>query len=74
LRPPLMMARYVRARTLRISTADSGQVFIWKVPENFTLHTDADEPADVAPQAKLSGHMRCALPPLTDDKLLLMAL
>jgi len=28
------------------------------VPENFTLHTDAEEPADVAPVAKLSGHMR----------------
>ncbi|KAH8702942.1 hypothetical protein GQ44DRAFT_831659 [Phaeosphaeriaceae sp. PMI808] len=40
------------------SASDDGKVFIWKVPEGFTLHTDADEPADVAPQAKLSGHMR----------------
>ncbi|KAF1942826.1 coronin-6 [Clathrospora elynae] len=40
------------------SASDDGKVFIWKVPENFTLHTDAEEPADVAPVAKLSGHMR----------------
>ncbi|KAF1829548.1 actin-binding protein-like protein [Decorospora gaudefroyi] len=40
------------------SASDDGKVFIWKVPEGFTLHTDAEEPADVAPVAKLSGHMR----------------
>ena len=40
------------------SASDDGKVGIWKVPENFTLWTDADEPADVAPVAKLSGHMR----------------
>ncbi|KAI4707297.1 Coronin-like protein crn1 [Alternaria sp. Ai002NY15] len=40
------------------SASDDGKVGIWKVPENFTLHTDAEEPADVAPVAKLSGHMR----------------
>ncbi|CBX97194.1 Coronin-like protein crn1 [Plenodomus lingam] len=40
------------------SASDDGKVFIWKVPENFTLHTDAEEPADVAPVARLSGHMR----------------
>jgi coronin-1B/1C/6 len=40
------------------SASDDGKVFIWKVPEGFTLHTDAEEPADVSPQAKLSGHMR----------------
>ncbi|KAH7408815.1 hypothetical protein DE146DRAFT_647250 [Phaeosphaeria sp. MPI-PUGE-AT-0046c] len=44
--------------SLIASASDDGKVFIWKVPENFTLHTDAEEPADVAPQAKLSGHMR----------------
>lgn len=42
------------------SASDDGKVGIWKVPENFTLHTDAEEPADVAPVAKLSGHMRYA--------------
>lgn len=36
------------------------QVFIWRVPENFTLHTDAEEPADVKPISKLTGHSRCA--------------
>jgi coronin-1B/1C/6 len=41
------------------SASDDGKVFIWKVPEGFMLHTDAEEPADVAPVAKLSGHMRC---------------
>lgn len=40
------------------SASDDGKVFVWKVPENFTLHTDADEPADVQPVGKLSGHSR----------------
>lgn len=40
------------------SGSDDGKVFLWKVPEGFTLHTDADEPADVAPVGKLSGHSR----------------
>ncbi|KAF1847614.1 coronin-6 [Cucurbitaria berberidis CBS 394.84] len=40
------------------SASDDGKVFIWKVPEGFALHTDAEEPADVAPVARLSGHMR----------------
>jgi len=31
---------------------------IWQVPQGFSLLTDADEPADVAPVAKLSGHSR----------------
>jgi len=34
------------------------QVFIWKVPENFTLYTDAEEPADVGPVKQLTGHAR----------------
>ncbi|KAJ8108614.1 hypothetical protein OPT61_g8054 [Boeremia exigua] len=33
-------------------------VFIWQVPENFTLQSDGEEPADVSPVARLSGHMR----------------
>ncbi|KAF2015537.1 actin-binding protein-like protein [Aaosphaeria arxii CBS 175.79] len=44
--------------SLIASASDDGKVFIWKVPEGFSLHTDAEEPADVAPAARLSGHMR----------------
>ncbi|THW48299.1 coronin-6 [Aureobasidium pullulans] len=40
------------------SGSDDGKVFIWQVPEDFSLHTDADEPTDVSPVAKLSGHTR----------------
>jgi coronin-1B/1C/6 len=35
-------------------------VFIWEVPENFTLFTDAEEVTDVAPVSKLPGHSRYA--------------
>jgi coronin-1B/1C/6 len=31
---------------------------VWKVPEGFSLHTDAEEPADVAPTLRLTGHLR----------------
>lgn len=31
---------------------------IWQVPQGFSLFTDAEEPADVSPVAKLSGHTR----------------
>ncbi|KAH7354470.1 WD repeat domain-containing protein [Plectosphaerella cucumerina] len=40
------------------SGSEDGKVFIWEVPRDFTLHTDAEEPADVAPVARLSGHAR----------------
>ncbi|EMC99139.1 hypothetical protein BAUCODRAFT_31450 [Baudoinia panamericana UAMH 10762] len=40
------------------SASDDGKVFLWKVPEDFSLHTDAEEPADVKPVGKLSGHSR----------------
>ena len=40
------------------SASDDGKVFIWQVPQGFTLYTDADEPADVAPASKLTGHGR----------------
>ena len=40
------------------SGSDDGKVFLWKVPDGFTLHTEADEPADVKPVGKLSGHSR----------------
>ena len=44
-----------------VSGSDDGKAFIWKVPEGFTVHVDANEDgevADVAPVAKLSGHSR----------------
>ncbi|KAF1972323.1 DUF1900-domain-containing protein [Bimuria novae-zelandiae CBS 107.79] len=44
--------------SLIASASDDGKVGIWKVPEGFTIHTDAEEPADVSPAAKLSGHLR----------------
>ncbi|KAK5956726.1 Coronin-like protein crn1 [Knufia fluminis] len=44
--------------SLLASGSDDGKVFLWRVPENFTLHPDLkpDEIEDVAPVAKLSGH------------------
>jgi len=40
------------------SGSDDGKVFIWQVPQGFTLYSDAEEPADVAPMSKLTGHSR----------------
>ncbi|EPE10134.1 actin-binding protein [Ophiostoma piceae UAMH 11346] len=40
------------------SASDDGRVFIWQVPDNFTLHTDAEEIVDIAPVSKLQGHSR----------------
>ncbi|EGP89420.1 unnamed protein product [Zymoseptoria tritici ST99CH_1A5] len=40
------------------SASDDGKVFLWQVPDNFTLRTDAEEPEDVKPVGKLSGHSR----------------
>ncbi|RBR10869.1 uncharacterized protein FIESC28_09302 [Fusarium coffeatum] len=40
------------------SASDDGKVFIWEVPQDFTLHTDAEEITDVAPVSKLAGHPR----------------
>lgn len=41
------------------SASDDGKVGIWKVPENFSVHTAAGGTIkDVAPEAKLSGHSR----------------
>lgn len=40
------------------SGSEDGKVFLWQVPENFTLYTDAEEPADVSPVSKLAGHSR----------------
>ncbi|KAK7937929.1 coronin-6 [Apiospora aurea] len=40
------------------SASDDGKVMIWEVPQDFTLFTDAEEPADVSPVAKFGGHSR----------------
>ncbi|KAI1337765.1 DUF1900-domain-containing protein [Xylariaceae sp. FL0016] len=40
------------------SASDDGKVMLWQVPQGFSLFTDAEEPADVAPVAKLTGHSR----------------
>lgn len=42
------------------SGSDDGKVFIWQVPQGFTLYGDAEEPEDVAPLSKLTGHSRHA--------------
>lgn len=40
------------------SGSDDGKVFLWRVPENFTVRpeADADDIQDLAPIGKLSGH------------------
>ncbi|KAI1179964.1 hypothetical protein F4777DRAFT_530562 [Nemania sp. FL0916] len=40
------------------SASDDAKVMLWKVPLGFSLFTEAEEPTDVAPAAKLSGHSR----------------
>lgn len=40
------------------SGSDDGKVFLWEVPEGFTLYTDAEEVPDVFPVSKLAGHSR----------------
>ncbi|KAI1094664.1 DUF1900-domain-containing protein [Rostrohypoxylon terebratum] len=40
------------------SASEDGKVMLWQVPQGFTLLTDAEEPPDVAPIAKLTGHSR----------------
>ncbi|KXX79006.1 Coronin-like protein crn1 [Madurella mycetomatis] len=40
------------------SASDDGKVFVWEVPQGFTLYTDAEEIPDVAPVSKLPGHSR----------------
>jgi WD40 repeat protein len=40
------------------SGSDDGKVFIWQVPQGFTLYSDDEEPNDVAPVSKLTGHSR----------------
>ncbi|KAJ5179944.1 Actin-binding protein [Penicillium capsulatum] len=40
------------------SGSDDGKVFLWRVPDNFTLRPDVDpdDVQDIAPVGKLSGH------------------
>ncbi|KAI1268705.1 DUF1900-domain-containing protein [Xylariaceae sp. FL1019] len=40
------------------SASDDGKIMLWEVPQGFSLFTDAEEPADVAPVLKLIGHSR----------------
>ncbi|KAK6952922.1 hypothetical protein Daesc_005219 [Daldinia eschscholtzii] len=40
------------------SASEDGKIMIWEVPQGFTLFTDAEEPTDVAPVSKLTGHSR----------------
>ncbi|CAM1505300.1 Fc.00g109370.m01.CDS01 [Cosmosporella sp. VM-42] len=40
------------------SASEDGKVFIWEVPQDFTLHVDAEEIPDVSPVHRLAGHSR----------------
>ncbi|KAI1195933.1 hypothetical protein F5X97DRAFT_306774 [Nemania serpens] len=40
------------------SASDDGKVMLWQVPLGFSLLTDAEEPTDVSPFSKLTGHSR----------------
>lgn len=40
------------------SASEDGKVFIWEVPEGFSLYTDAEDMPDVAPARKLAGHSK----------------
>ncbi|SPQ26124.1 c11b7859-d5e2-4ab6-b98b-a8ac3b7ea976 [Thermothielavioides terrestris] len=40
------------------SASDDGKVFIWEVPQGFTLYTDAEEVPAVSPVSRLPGHSR----------------
>ncbi|RKF79093.1 Coronin-like protein crn1 [Golovinomyces cichoracearum] len=40
------------------SGSDDCKVFIWQVPHEFTLYSENEEPVDIAPVSRLSGHSR----------------
>ncbi|PCH00041.1 Coronin [Penicillium occitanis (nom. inval.)] len=44
--------------SLIASGADDGKIFLWRVPDNFTVRpdVDADQVQDISPVGKLSGH------------------
>ncbi|KAF2100369.1 coronin-6 [Rhizodiscina lignyota] len=44
--------------SLIASGSDDAKVFIWKVPEDFSLYTDAEEPEDVGPVSRFTAHSR----------------
>ncbi|KAI1955800.1 Coronin-like protein crn1 [Ophidiomyces ophidiicola] len=44
--------------SLIASSSEDGKIFLWRVPDGFTLHSDADSVSDIAPVGKLSGHPR----------------
>lgn len=45
--------------SLVASGSDDGKVFIWSVPEDFTVHGDEDSvPQDISPVLQLAGHQR----------------
>ncbi|CRG83415.1 Coronin-like protein crn1 [Talaromyces islandicus] len=46
--------------SLIASGSDDGKVFLWRVPDNFTIRPDveSDDVQDVSPVGKLSGHPR----------------
>ncbi|KAI9737030.1 MAG: Coronin-like protein crn1 [Cirrosporium novae-zelandiae] len=45
--------------SLIASGSDDAKVFLWRVPEGFTLQTEPEhDPVDVAPVGKLAGHQR----------------
>ncbi|KAI2091384.1 Coronin-like protein crn1 [Ophidiomyces ophidiicola] len=44
--------------SLITSSSEDGKIFLWRVPDGFTLHSDADSVSDIAPVGKLSGHPR----------------
>lgn len=55
---PFLASRHPFNDRIIASGSDDGKIFIWEVPKNFTLFTDAEEPADVSPVSKLAGHSR----------------
>ncbi|KAI9679588.1 MAG: Coronin-like protein crn1 [Trizodia sp. TS-e1964] len=44
--------------SLIASGSDDGKVFIWTVPEGFSLQTEEEEPEDISPVKKFTGHSR----------------
>ncbi|KAI9843705.1 MAG: Coronin-like protein crn1 [Sclerophora amabilis] len=44
--------------SLIASGSDDGKVCLWTVPKGFTLYTEDEEPRDVFPVARLTGHSR----------------
>lgn len=58
----ILVSRHPFNDRIIASGSDDGKIFIWEVPKDFSLFTDAEEPADVAPVSKLAGHSRYGKP------------